>query len=251
MLLTNEPEALSGVPMQQPRARTAAEENSPRGRVLVIEDEAGLRRLLRFCLERDGYEVVEAVTGKEGIDAASRCQPDAVLLDLSLPDIDGMCVLKRLREWIQIPIIVVSECVHEAEKIAALDGGANDFITKPFSTNELLARLRVSQRSAAARPPQVEVFRTGDLFVDLTTRTVRVKGKRATLTATEYSLLRLFVQNAGKVLTHRQIFREIWGSDGDNNLSYIRVYLTALRKKLVPRLIVTEPKVGYRLALSE
>ncbi len=173
-----------------------------------------------------------------------------MLLDLSLPDIDGMCVLKRLREWIQIPIIIVSECVHETERIAALDGGANDFVTKPFSTNELLARLRVSQRSTA-RAPQVEVFRMGDLFVDLTTRTVRVKGKRAKLTATEYSLLRLFVQNAGKVLTHRQIFREIWGSDGENNLSYIRVYLTALRKKLVPRLIITEPKVGYRLALSE
>lgn len=246
MLYENESNAPVGAPVQPGRPT----EVSKAFKVLLIEDEPALRRLLRFCLQRDGYEVMEAATGGEGMDAASRCQPDAVLLDLSLPDIDGMSVLQRLREWLQIPIIVVSECAHEDKKIAALDGGANDFVTKPFSTNELLARLRVTQRYAA-KAPQVEVFQSGDLFVDLTTRTVKVKGKRARLTATEYSLLRLFVKNAGKVLTHRQIFREIWGSDDADNLSYIRVYLTNLRKKLAPRLIITEPKVGYRLALSE
>lgn len=227
------------------------EDDSASPRILVIEDEPGLRRLLRFRLERNGYTVVEAITGEEALDIASRCQPDAVLLDLSLPDIDGLSVLKRLREWIQIPIIIVAECTDEAVKIAALDGGANDFITKPFSPNELLARLRVAQRNAPAVARQMEVFRAGDLFVDLTTRTVTVKGKPARLSATEYSLLRLFVQNAGKVLTHRQIFRAIWGSSDASKLSYIRVYLANLRKKLELRLIVSEPKVGYRLALSE
>lgn len=246
MLYENELNASVGAPAQTVRPA----ENSKAFKVLLIEDEPALRRLLRFCLQRDGYEVMEAASGAEGMDAASRCQPDAVLLDLSLPDIAGMSVLQRLREWIQVPIIVVSECAHEDEKIAALDSGANDFVTKPFSTNELLARLRVTQRYAP-KIPQVEVFQSGDLFVDLTTRTVKVKGKRARLTATEYSLLRLFVKNAGKVLTHRQIFREVWGSEGADNLSYIRVYLTNLRKKLAPRLIITEPKVWYRLALSE
>jgi two-component system, OmpR family, KDP operon response regulator KdpE len=218
--------------------------------VLVIEDEVSVRRLLRFCLERNGYEVIEATTGDEGLALAVRCRPQAVLLDMGLPDMDGLSVLRRLREWNQVPVLIVSECTNEAQKIIALDSGANDYILKPFHADELLARLRVTQRYSQPLPA-AEVFRAGDLTVDLTTRTVKVKGKRAKLTPKEYSLLRLFVQNAGKVLTHRQIFREVWGTDEPDKVGYIRVYLTTLRSKLASQLIVTEPGIGYRLALQE
>jgi two-component system KDP operon response regulator KdpE len=226
------------------------EGSARRGNVLVIEDEPGLRRLLRFCLEREGYEVRESQNGEEGLDAIGQQMPDAVLLDMSLPDTDGLAVLKRLREWTQVPVLVLSERGEEAEKIMVLDSGANDYVTKPFSTGELLARLRVTQRYAKTPAQQTKVFRSGDLVVDLASRTVRVKGKRAKLTPTEYSLLRLFVQNAGKVLTHRQIFREVWGPAENDKIGYIRVYLTSLRNKLARELIVTEPGIGYRLVLS-
>ena len=245
MFFKSKPEA------NPPTSAHVSEEETPKNpKVLVVEDEVGLRRLLRFCLERGGYEVAEAATGNEGMEATSRCHPDAVLLDMSLPDMDGLSVLKRIREWTQVPVLVLSECTDDTEKITVLDSGANDYITKPFSTGELLARLRVTQRYAKP-PARTEIFRAGDLTVDLTSRTVRVKGKRAKLTPTEYSLLRLFVQNAGKVLTHRQIFREIWGSAENANIGYIRVYLTSLRTKLARELIVTEPGIGYRLALQE
>jgi len=247
MLSENEPEITVQTPVS---VRPTTAEDAKRPRVLVIEDEVGLRRLLRFCLERSGYDVMEAGTGDDGLDATSRCLPDAVLLDMSLPDMDGLAVLKRLREWTQLPVLMLSENTQEADKITALDSGANDYITKPFSTAELMARLRVTQRYAKPSP-QTKIFRSGDLTVDLANRTVKVKGKRTKLTPTEYSLLRLFVQNAGKVLTYRQIFREIWGPNDADNLSYIRVYLANLRKKLESTLIVTEPKVGYRLALNE
>jgi two-component system KDP operon response regulator KdpE len=226
------------------------EEAAKSPKILVIEDEVGIRRLLRFCLERNGYWVVEAATGDEGIEGATRCRPDAVLLDMSLPDTEGLSVLKRLREWSHVPVLILSECADEGEKITALDSGANDYITKPFSVDELMARLRVTQRYTNLAP-RTEVFRSGDLTVDLANRTVKVRGKRAKLTPTEYSLLRLFVQNAGKVLTHRQIFREIWGSAETDNIGYIRVYLASLRSKLARELIVTEPGIGYRLALQE
>jgi len=152
---------------------------------------------LRLCLEMNGYDVVEAATGQLGIEEAVRRQPDLVLLDMGLPDIDGLAVLKRLREWSQVPILVVSVRRLEDDKIAALDNGANDYLTKPFSTGELLARLRVLQRTAHPQPA-MEVFRSGPLSVDLTTRTVKVEGRTVRLTATEYSLLLLFVQHAGK-----------------------------------------------------
>ena len=245
MVFKSEPKVNQQAPAQ---TSLSAEETEKRPKVLVIEDEGGIRRLLRFCLE-ERFAVVEAATADEGIDAASRCRADAVLLDMSLPDMEGMAVLKRLREWSQVPILVLSESAVEADKMR-LDSGANDYITKPFSTDELLARLRVTQRYSKL-PPPVPVFRSGDLMVDLASRTVRVKGKRAKLTPTEYSLLRLFVQNAGKVLTHRQIFREIWGTAEPDNIGYIRVYLTSLRNKLARELIVTEPGIGYRLALQE
>jgi two-component system, OmpR family, KDP operon response regulator KdpE len=221
--------------------------------VLVIDDEVQIRRLLRVCLEMNGYDVVEAATGRSGIEEAVRCQPDLVLLDMGLPDIDGLAVLKRLREWSQAPILIVSVRRLEDDKIAALDNGANDYITKPFSTGELLARLRVLQRAAHPRPT-MEVFHSGPLSVDLTTRTVKVKGRPVRLTATEYSLLLLFVQHAGKVLTHGQILREIWGVQEVEKTGPLRVYVGYLRDKLEtnpakPELLITEPGVGYRLVV--
>lgn len=224
--------------------------------VLVVEHEAGIRRLLRVCLERNGYGVVEATTGDEGIGETIRCHPDAVLLDMGLPDMHGMAVLKRLREWTQVPVLIVSACVRETEKVRALDSGANDYITKPFNTDELMARLRVTQRPHVQPVVNMEVFQYGHLSVDLVTRTVKIKGNRVKLTPTEYSLLRLFVQNAGKVLTHDQILKEISGPGERRNLTCLRVYLSYLREKLEanpaePELFITEPGVGYRFTLQE
>ena len=221
--------------------------------VLVIEDEPQIRRLLRLCLERNGYGVIEAVNGDQGLNEAIAHHPDAVLLDLGLPDVDGLAVLKRLREWSQVPVLVVSVRGHEEDKITALDSGANDYITKPFSTGELLARLRAAQRWAQA-PEVTETFESGSLEVDLTSRTVKVKGRKVRLTATEYSLLHLFIKHAGKVLTHGQILREIWGTDDAEKTGYLRVYMAYLRQKIEsnpaePELLITEPGVGYRLVV--
>jgi two-component system KDP operon response regulator KdpE len=223
--------------------------------ILVIDDEVQMRRLLRVCLERNGYRVSDAATGEKGIDELVLSHPDVVLLDLGLPDISGLEVLKRLREWSQTPVIVVSVRGHEEDKITALDNGANDYITKPFSTGELLARLRVVLRSQQP-PARTEAFQTGRLRVDLTTRTVKVDGRKVKLTATEYSLLHLFVKHAGMVLTHSQILREVWGPEEIDKTGYLRVYVAYLREKLEanpaePELLITEPGVGYRLALQE
>lgn len=218
---------------------------------LVIDDELQIRRLLRVCLENNGYRVVEAATGQDGISQAAQHPPDVVLLDLGLPDMDGVAVLKRLREWSRVPVVVLSVRDREEDKVAALDNGADDYVTKPFGTAELLARLRVAQRHVlpAGESP---LFRTGDLEVDLTSRIVKLKGREVKLTATEYSLLRLFVQHAGKVLTHRQILKEVWGPNYIDQTHYLRVYIAHLRDKLEndpasPRLIITESGVGYRL----
>jgi two-component system KDP operon response regulator KdpE len=223
--------------------------------VLVVDDEPQIRRLLRVCLERNDYEVVEAATGEEGIDQAITHQPDLVLLDLGLPDKDGLMVLKRIREWSQVPILIVSVRGREDDKIKALDSGANDYITKPFSTGELLARLRVVQRYMQ-QPANRTLFSSGDLQVDLAGRTVKVRGRQVRLTATEYSLLHLFIQHAGKVLTHGQLLREIWGSHEEQKTGPLRVYMGYLRDKLEldpakPQLLLTEPGVGYRLALLD
>jgi two-component system KDP operon response regulator KdpE len=231
------------------------EQASRKTMVLVIDDEIQIRRLLRACLEISGYDVVEAATGQSGIEEAVRRQPDIVLLDMGLPDIDGLAVLKRLREWSQVPILIVSVRRLEEDKIAALDNGANDYLTKPFGTGELLARLRVLQRAAHPRP-SMEVFRSGPLSVDLTARTVKVKGRAVRLTATEYSLLLLFVQHAGKVLTHGQLLREIWGVQEAEKTGPLRVYVGYLREKLEsnptkPELLITEPGVGYRLVVRD
>src|SRR5262249_12458036 len=200
---------------------------APKKTVLVIDDEAQIRRLLRLCLERNGYAVVEAATGDEGMNEAIRCRPDAVLLDLGLPDLDGLTLLKRLREWTQVPVLVVTVRGQEEDKITALDSGANDYLTKPFGTGELLARLRAAQR--AAQPTAVtETFESGGLKVDLTSRTVKVRERKIRLTATEYSLLHLFIKHAGKVLTHGQILREIWGADDVEKTGCLRVYMAYL-----------------------
>ncbi|MFZ0828907.1 MAG: response regulator [Verrucomicrobiia bacterium] len=218
---------------------------------LVIDDEVQIRRLLRLTLEANGYKVFEAATGQDGLLEAAQRRPEVIVLDLGLPDLDGVTVLKRLREWSRAPVLVLSVRDRDDDKIAALDNGADDYVTKPFSTGELLARLRVAQRHVQPTP-DTAVFRSGDLQVDLTARVVTVKGREVKLTATEYSLVRLFVRHAGKVLTHRQILREVWGPNQEEQTHYLRVYLGHLREKLEanpaqPEHFITEPGVGYRL----
>jgi two-component system, OmpR family, KDP operon response regulator KdpE len=220
---------------------------------LIIDDEVQIRRLLRVVLEGEDYQVHEAVTGQQGlIEIASR-RPAIILLDLGLPDLDGLEVLKRLREWSEAPVLVLSVRNDEEGKIAALDAGAEDYVTKPFSSAELLARLRVAQRKT--RPAEeISIFKSGDLIVDLTARTVKRGEREIKLTATEYALLRLFVKHPGRVLTHRHILREVWGPKSEEHRQYLRVYVTHLRQKIerdptAPELIKTEPGIGYRFGV--
>ena len=224
--------------------------NGPR--VLVVDDELQIRRFLRIALEANGYRVYETDRGGAAVQEAARLRPDVVILDIGLPDMDGLEVLRRLREWTATPVIMLSVRDADRDKVAALDAGADDYLTKPFSVDELLARLRVAQRHA--RPgPAAAVFSQGDVVVDLSRRHV-TKGDRAVkLTPTEYALLRLLIQHAGRVLTHRQILKEVWGPEYMDETHYLRVYFGQLRQKLEddparPRLILTEPGVGYRLA---
>ena len=232
-----------------------SETRSKQPSVLVIDDDVQIRRLLHTCLERNGYQVSEAPDGEHGIDEAIRLQPDIVLLELGLPDMSGQAVLRRLREWSHAPILVVSSRSAEDDKITALDNGANDYVTKPFSTGELLARLRVAQRTLQPLA-KTEVFRSGDLTVDLAMRMVKRNGHSVRLTATEYALLHLFVQHAGKVLTHGQILREVWQSNEADKTGPLRVYVGYLREKIEsnpaePQLLITEPGIGYRLIVRE
>jgi two-component system KDP operon response regulator KdpE len=218
---------------------------------LVIDDEPQIRRLLRVTLEANGYQVVDAATGQDGLVQAAQYRPSVIMLDLGLPDLDGVSVLKRLREWSRVPVIILSVQDRDAEKAAALDAGADDYVTKPFGTAELLARLRVALRHSG-EPAEPPVFRTGELVVDLADRRVTVAGKEVSFTATEYNLLRLLVRHAGKILTHRFLLREIWGPNAENQSHYLRVYVARLREKLEsdpsrPALLLTEPGIGYRL----
>ena len=221
---------------------------------LVIDDEVQIRRLLRVVLESADYQVYESETAAQGLTDAATRRPDVVVLDLGLPDSDGVNVLRRLREWSQVPVIVLSVRDDEEGKVAALDAGADDYVTKPFSSAELLARLRAAQRKT--RPEEeISRFKSGDLIVDLTARVVTRAGHEVKLTATEYALLRLFVRHAGRVLTHRQILREIWGPKSEEHRQYLRVYVTHLRQKIerdpaAPELVKTEPGIGYRLELA-
>jgi two-component system KDP operon response regulator KdpE len=231
--------------------------DKPQTTALVIDDEPQIRRILRITLENNGFRVFDAANGQDGIVQAAQYRPHVILLDLGLPDMDGVTVLKRLREWSQVPVIVLSVRDRENDKVAALDAGADDYITKPFGTNELLARLRVACRhTLSPTNADLAVFRSGHLEVDLSARVVKVKGREVRLTATEYALLHLLVQHSGKVLTHQQILREIWGPDQLEQTHYLRVYIAHLREKLEtipaqPELIITEPAVGYRLIEKE
>jgi len=222
--------------------------------VLVVEDEPQMRRFLRPALEAQGYRIVEAATANEAIVLASTHNPDCVLLDLGLPDGDGVDVTRRLREWSAAPIIVISARGQEGDRVAALDAGADDYLTKPFGTGELLARLRVAQRHAArfrddARDP---VFEAGGLRVDLGLREVARDGQVLHLTPLEYKLLATLVRHCGKVLTHRQLLKEVWGPSAVAETQYLRVYMAQLRHKIEkdparPGLLMTETGVGYRL----
>jgi two-component system KDP operon response regulator KdpE len=222
---------------------------------LIVDDEVQIRRLLRVVLEAEDYQVHEAETGQQGLAEIASRRPGIILLDLGLPDMEGLEVLKRLREWSTAPVLILSVRDDEQGKVAALDAGAEDYVTKPFSTPELLARLRTAQRKT--RPEEeVSVFKSGDLIVDLTARVVTRRGHEIKLTATEYALLRLFVRHPGRVLTHRYILREIWGPKSEEHRQYLRVYVTHLRQKIEadptkPRLIKTEPGIGYRLEAGE
>lgn len=223
----------------------------PVATVLVIDDEPQIRRLLRVTLEADGYRVIEAATGHEGLLHAAQRRPDLVLLDLGLPDLDGGAVLGRLREWSRIPVIILSVRDQEEEKVAALDAGADDYVTKPFNSGELLARLRAALRHAQPQAGEA-VHRIGDVEIDLSRRLVHRRSVEIRLTPIEYSLLRLLVVHAGKVLTHRQLLTEVWGTHATGQTHYLRVHIAHLREKLepdpsAPRHILTEPAIGYRL----
>lgn len=219
-------------------------------RVLVVDDEYPIRRFLRVSLE-SSYHVLEAENGGQALEMVAFQRPDLVILDLGLPDMDGLEVTRRLREWTLIPIVVVSVRDQEATKVAALDAGADDYLTKPFSAAELLARLRAALRHCA-RPDTVPVYESGDLLIDLSRRVVVVDSRQVGLTPTEYDILRALVTHAGKVLTHTQLIRAVWGGSADADSHLLRVNISNLRKKietnpLRPRHIITEPGVGYRL----
>ena len=223
---------------------------APKPKVLVVDDEIQMRRLLKTALEAESYDVIEAETGQQGLAAAATHRPDAMILDLGLPDLDGQVVLKRLREWSETPVLVLSVRSGDKDKVDALDHGADDYVTKPFSTLELLARLRAMQRKARPDAGQT-VFKADDLVVDLTSRIVKKGGEDVKLSATEYALLALLVRHSGRILTHRQILREVWGPNAEEHRQYLRVYMTHLRKKIEkdpssPRLIRTESGIGYR-----
>ena len=217
---------------------------------LVIDDEPQIRRLLRVTLEANGYQVFDAATGQEGIAQAAQCRPEIILLDLGLPDMEGVEALKRIREWSRVPVVVLSVRDREHDKVAALDAGADDYVTKPFSSGELLARLRTAMRRSQPQSAEA-VYRVGKIEIDLAARNVRRNGQEVKLTPTEYSLLRLLTVHAGKVLTHRQLLTEVWGPNAVEQTHYLRVHIAHLREKLEdnasqPKLIITEPGVGYR-----
>jgi len=227
-------------------------ENQPT--VLVIEDEVQIRRFLRATLTANGYQLLEATTAQEGLVQAATRQPEIVILDLGLPDLDGLEVTRRLREWTTVPIIVLSARGQESDKVTALDAGADDYLTKPFSVSELLARLRVALRHAArtSQEPGEPMFTVGELRVDLGRRQVSIADQQVHLTPIEYKLLSTLVRYAGRVVTHRQLLQEVWGPGHTDASHYLRVYMGQLRHKLEadparPRYLVTEPGVGYRL----
>jgi two-component system KDP operon response regulator KdpE len=228
--------------------------NSPT--IIVVEDEAQIRRFLRTTLSSEGYQVIEAETGKQGLSEAAMRKPDLIILDLGLPDMDGVEVVKGIRTWSSVPVIILSARSQESDKISALDAGADDYLVKPFGAGELLARIRVALRhvSSTANGNEEGIFSVHELKVDMIHRKVTVSGAEAHLTPIEYRLLTLLVKHAGKVLTHQFLLKEVWGPSYVERAHYLRIYMGNLRHKLEkdparPRFLLTEVGVGYRLAV--
>jgi two-component system, OmpR family, KDP operon response regulator KdpE len=228
-----------------------------KGMILLIEDEPQMQRFLRIVLQGQGYCFIEAQTGQEGLVQAATRSPDIILLDLGLPDLDGLEVTRRLREWSDIPIIVLSAREQEQDKIKALDAGADDYLTKPFGAGELLARIRVAIRHKVMRQSTTgePVFILDNLRVDMSRRQVFLNEQEVHLTPIEYKLLTVLIQNAGKVITHWQLLKEVWGPSYAKETQYLRVYMTQLRHKLEldparPRFLINEPGIGYRLKID-
>ncbi|MCK9605046.1 MAG: response regulator [Methylomonas sp.] len=224
--------------------------------IIVIEDDPAIRKFLRTSLSTQGFSVFDAETGKQGIIEAGMRKPDLMILDLGLPDMDGVEVIKAIRAWSGMPIIVLSARNHEQHKIDALDIGADDYLTKPFGFGELLARIRVALRHAnrASESPQGELFSIDNLNIDLLNRMVSVDGQEVRLTPIQFRLLSVLVKHAGKVMTHQQILREVWGPSYQENAHYLRIYMSQLRQKLEqnptqPRFLLTESGVGYRFKI--
>jgi two-component system KDP operon response regulator KdpE len=224
-------------------------------RILAVDDEKQIRRMLKAALEGYGYDIAEAASGHDGLNQAAIFHPDLIILDLGLPDIDGIDVIKRLREWTQVPIIILSVREHEDDKIKALDAGADDYVTKPFSMGELLARIRVALRHAAKTGDEpILIF--GELTVDMAHRNVMLRGEEIKLTPTEYEILKYLAMQADRVITHRQLLRAIWGPNYQEQTHYLRIYIGQLRHKIEtdpsqPTYIITEPGVGYRLVSKD
>ena len=225
--------------------------SSDGGCILIVDDEPQIRKFLRISLAAHGYAVVEAARGEDGIAKCAADQPALVILDLGLPDLDGRRVIKRIREWSEVPIIVLSVRAAEQEKVAALDAGANDYLTKPFGIAELLARVRAALRARRGDEDDQTEIAAGDLVVNIPDRRVKVAGREVKLTRKEFDLLRLLAQNAGRIVTHREILRQLWGPAHEEETHYLRIYVGHIRQKLGddptnPRYIENEPGVGYR-----
>jgi len=220
-------------------------------RILIIDDETQIRRFLRVALTGNGYIVKDVGTGKEGLDVVAKFSPDLVILDLGLPDIDGLDVVHQLREWSKVPVIILSVKEQETDKITALDSGADDYVTKPFAMGELLARMRAAMRHNAGDQEQ-SVLQFKDLSIDIEYRRISIDDNEVKLTLTEYEIVKNLAVNAGKVITHRMLLRAVWGPSYENEVQYLRVYISQIRHKLEhdpsrPKHIITEPGVGYRL----
>jgi len=224
-------------------------------KVLIVDDEEAIRRFLRVTLKAQNYSVFEAASGREAVSSTAENKPDVIILDIGLPDIDGVEVTRMIREWSRIPIIILSVRESESDKIAALDAGADDYLTKPFGVGELMARIRASLRHTSFTTNE-SVFTSGALTIDLAQRKVTIAGNDVQLTPNEYELLRVLVNHAGKVLTHNHLLREVWGAEYGNEFHMLHVNISNLRHKIEPepaqpRFIITEPGVGYRIKTDQ